>query len=659
VTCRSNEYAALVQRTGRPVPGAAVVEIATLTTTVTVSYLAGDRWSRVRAALASAATAHAPLVNALQTPLMLHLARTAYAPPRTDPAELLDTSRFPTSDAIEDHLLASYMPALYEIEKPRASTRSRCRQLRQQPATAVARLAYLARHTGDSISWWNLHEAVREWSPRVGAVAGVALVVVLKLLAVLSPFGSLGPFVYRPLNQFFLVAIAIVIGYVAPMPTSSNRRAPRPSLLKSIFVAGLPVSVANLLFDAFWMSLLVLGRPSPLYEMTYVAGPTFAVGIHHILFVALFVALFTGAVYAIGYEIGQLMQEQSCARQQTDRQILRRTVGACSLLMLLLSGFVAACRLHDVIVGGCRFTEFGECERTIFTAGELLTAVTVSIALLAFCIALKRLARRRPRSGTSGLVRRVGSVIPLGMPTGAVVSVSIAIYEVYTALANASGVYYESVIWVALGGASAGLMAGALAMSHDTSFPDAKLRSQPAAWAILGGLLAFGVVSAPILIPAAISDADSEGLSDWLIFGAVIAGLVTLLAMISSYLPTPISDLDLTEPLVALRRDRRAALLIIGAIVGINNYYAGGDGDTGGLALALTLPCIVLLTSSSHWPTYMTSRMLLRLDRVLPWRLIDFLADAHERGVLRRVGSVYQFRHIRIKENLAGSTTGR
>jgi hypothetical protein len=39
------------------------------------------------------------------------------------------------------------------------------------------------------------------------------------------------------------------------------------------------------------------------------------------------------------------------------------------------------------------------------------------------------------------------------------------------------------------------------------------------------------------------------------------------------------------------------------------------------------------------------------------WRVMDFLADAHDRGVLRRVGSAYQFRHVRIKESLAGQAS--
>ena len=37
----------------------------------------------------------------------------------------------------------------------------------------------------------------------------------------------------------------------------------------------------------------------------------------------------------------------------------------------------------------------------------------------------------------------------------------------------------------------------------------------------------------------------------------------------------------------------------------------------------------------------------------LPWRLMGFLEDAYLRGVLRRTGAEYQFRHARLQEHLS------
>jgi hypothetical protein len=50
--------------------------------------------------------------------------------------------------------------------------------------------------------------------------------------------------------------------------------------------------------------------------------------------------------------------------------------------------------------------------------------------------------------------------------------------------------------------------------------------------------------------------------------------------------------------------------------------------------------CILLLLATLRWPSYFAARVLFRKDRNLPWHVMAFLADAHARGIRRRVGSV-------------------
>jgi hypothetical protein len=50
--------------------------------------------------------------------------------------------------------------------------------------------------------------------------------------------------------------------------------------------------------------------------------------------------------------------------------------------------------------------------------------------------------------------------------------------------------------------------------------------------------------------------------------------------------------------------------------------------------------------------SYRAARLLLFLGRQMPWRIIQFFADAHRRGVLRQAGATYQFRHLRLMEHL-------
>lgn len=52
------------------------------------------------------------------------------------------------------------------------------------------------------------------------------------------------------------------------------------------------------------------------------------------------------------------------------------------------------------------------------------------------------------------------------------------------------------------------------------------------------------------------------------------------------------------------------------------------------------------------WGGYQLARLWLALRGRLPWRLFASLEDAHEKGLLRQAGAVYQFRHARLQDRL-------
>jgi hypothetical protein len=84
--------------------------------------------------------------------------------------------------------------------------------------------------------------------------------------------------------------------------------------------------------------------------------------------------------------------------------------------------------------------------------------------------------------------------------------------------------------------------------------------------------------------------------------------------------------------------------LRVGVGVGIADFVAGG------LAFAFL---------QASWGSFTLARWWLALSGRLPWRLMAFLADAHlNRGVLRQVGAVYQFRHIELQRRLADRHDG-
>jgi hypothetical protein len=69
--------------------------------------------------------------------------------------------------------------------------------------------------------------------------------------------------------------------------------------------------------------------------------------------------------------------------------------------------------------------------------------------------------------------------------------------------------------------------------------------------------------------------------------------------------------------------------------------------------LAAPIAALVLGWTHSAWPAYTLSRLWLAAQGCLPWRLMSFLADARERGFIRQLGPVHQFRHLELQRTLA------
>ncbi|HEY3712615.1 MAG TPA: helix-turn-helix domain-containing protein [Amycolatopsis sp.] len=188
LTSRPAEYAAAVAGTD-VLTSAAGVELTDLTRTDVVNYLprtarkdaSGTVWDPVLAELRAdrPSPAGASLGAVLTTPLMVMLARTSYSnTPGRDPAELLDTERFATPEAIEDHLLDSFIPTVYRYQPDNRPTG---RRRRWELDRVQHWLGYLATHldrlgTRD-LAWWQLNSTLRRSSRvlAVGIVAALAI----------------------------------------------------------------------------------------------------------------------------------------------------------------------------------------------------------------------------------------------------------------------------------------------------------------------------------------------------------------------------------------------------------------------------------------------------------------------------------------------------
>ncbi|WP_026413775.1 NACHT domain-containing protein [Actinomadura oligospora] len=188
LTSRPNEYTGAVEDAGMLLAGAAVVELRPLVTgQITASLPLADhspdadgRWRPVLAALESDAAG--PVKEALASPLMVGLARAAYARASDDPAELLD---LPDAESVENRLLERFVPAAYADEDA------------GHVEDARRWLGYLAWHLRENdendLEWWRLDEAV----PAVVRASGPASALVAAGIVI----GALG---YRIPHRYWI-----------------------------------------------------------------------------------------------------------------------------------------------------------------------------------------------------------------------------------------------------------------------------------------------------------------------------------------------------------------------------------------------------------------------------------------------------------------------
>jgi hypothetical protein len=139
---------------------------------------------------------------------------------------------------------------------------------------------------------------------------------------------------------------------------------------------------------------------------------------------------------------------------------------------------------------------------------------------------------------------------------------------------------------------------------------------------------------------------------------------------IMEWLSMPADEIRSPSPMSVLRSDRTISIMRIflggiglGLVVGL--FVGPGVPPTMGIAVGLTAGVVIGLAGrlvgvrghapeTSAWAWFLASRSWLALRGKLPWQLMRFLQDAHRRGVLRQAGAIYQFRHARLQDRLAG-----
>ncbi|WP_052230287.1 NACHT domain-containing protein [Streptomyces sp. CT34] len=180
-----------------------------------------------------------------------------------------------------------------------------------------------------------------------------------------------------------------------------------------------------------------------------------------------------------------------------------------------------------------------------------------------------------------------------------------------------------------------------------------------------------------VVAPLGYDDGLSGGLVGGLLFPLEVGLGAGLVLGIMAWLEVPIdteSEVSASDLLSANRRNvvfhMLVWMLVLGLPAGLVFGFGNGPvrglpawlghgplrGLLGGLVFGLTaafgggLGYGLSFTAWGQWVAL--ARIWLPLTGRLPWAVIAFLEDAHQRGVLRRAGAVYQFRHARLEDHL-------
>lgn len=560
LTCRREEYQETIAAIGTPLARAAVVELDPLTGQQVGEYLpAGQingarRWELVTAHLR--AHPHGHLAQALSTPLMVYLARTAYTPPYTEPEALV---RFIDQDAIEQHLLDTYLSVLYGSHTFLRAADTGPHTLRHSPEKTRQWLTFLARHTqqqdGSDLHWWRLVTAVPQ--PRLLINFTVGLIYAL----VVGPVG------------------ALTFGLVASLAAGSSARLSVGLMAGSMFglVAGLRLAAGFVSF-------------------THEAGGTYRLRTRpgNLAF-GLVLGLAGGLVFgSVAGLVGG----------PTIGPVLGPAVGmGAGLLVGPAIGLVAQ---FEIIDGATRFSRTTAVPDVLHThPGNLMLGLAYGLA-----------------GGLSvGFVAGPVAGIAAGLIAGPPIGLGMGLRFID-----------GSVVYVTRQNAEPSRL-----RIHPKSLASGML------YGLIAGLLA-GLVVGPI---AGLVVGTTIGLIGGLPFGL-----------------RPASGDELFDPRLTLYRDRSLFLIstlahglafgLVGGLISGLVYEAGG-----GLPSALGIGLIGGLGSGlfggygGAWIRFSAARLWLGATGHLPWRLMDFLDDAYQRGLLRKVGAAYQFRHVRLRDYLA------
>jgi hypothetical protein len=134
---------------------------------------------------------------------------------------------------------------------------------------------------------------------------------------------------------------------------------------------------------------------------------------------------------------------------------------------------------------------------------------------------------------------------------------------------------------------------------------------------------------------------------------ASAAGVIIFLVAVFN---GPVDTVKASSPGLLLKGDQGVAIVaaaLTAPSVGLVAWIlTGNPGEAIGSAASSAIGVCVAMSS---WGWFWVASIWLGIRRKLPFRFMRFSSDAYGRGVLRRAGAVYQFRHARLQARLVNS----
>jgi hypothetical protein len=650
------------------------------------------------------------LRKVLRTPLMVAMARAVYndSAAAADPLELL-SPRFGSPDTLESHLLDAFVPAAFTA----VGARNEHRAARWSADEAQRWLGFLARHmqrhhTRD-LAWWELCTTLPRPLRRLGPILLIGSVAAMVSLAMSWFAGS------SPLFMVCAVTVGAGLGFVALSGRGAGaarrwaRAGIRGLLLRQAvlsLVVVAPLSVALGFVQSFaqpgWfdpssapggsLGMVIIGSlygvatavvlailgvtssPRPSTMPSRKAGPPtrWVMGATTILLSAGLAFLTSGillseymsdsasvpaaAVIAVLTALLVVVAMRKLARTpeapaaHLPRRHLNRTFFP-ALAVGLLSGllFGAAWGLADAFTLSLRVQQ--QIEHRF--AGKTYE----TLAGTRYLPAMDGWQQGLSADGTRS-VRSIGNV------TGYLVRAS-EYGEAYAAT-TVQGAADEHLCadrgWCTLFSGRIELISGRGPHPDTVRVPDGTVLYD------LGWSSHLPESASVWLIRSSPSELFEDAVAWGFTFGLSLGLVAGCAAGLRRRLNSPADVTRALNPLASLHIDRATAVTLgvtvatFGATLSIIVTQFGEtvtlrllsrDHTASSIALLIWLPIALVLIGMTAWGWLVVTRLWLSGMRYLPWRLMAFLDEAHRKGVLRQVGAVYQFRHIRLQEQLA------